>query len=128
MTNILEIYKCELCGNIIEIKHTGAGVLSCCGKEMVLQVENTTDATVEKHIPKIVKLSNGYEVQVGSTLHPMTEDHYIEWVELIVDGRIYTEFLNPGDVPKVNFKAYYGEKAEARAYCNLHGLWKNKMH
>ena len=124
MTKRLEVYKCEICGNIIEMMHGGAGALSCCGKEMVLQVENTRDAAVEKHLPKVTKLSDGYEVQIGSTLHPMTEDHYIEWIELIVDGCVSTKFLKPGDIPKITFKACYGEHAEARAYCNLHGHWK----
>jgi len=126
MTKKLEVFKCEICGNIVEVMHAGAGALVCCEKEMILQTENTKDAAVEKHIPVVTKLSDGYEVKVGSTLHPMTEAHYIEWIELILDGScVATQFLNPGDEPKVIFKSCYGEKVEARAYCNLHGHWKN---
>lgn len=125
MTKKLEIFKCEICGNIVEVMHAGAGALVCCGKEMVLQSENTKDAAVEKHIPVITKLSDGYEIKVGSTLHPMTEAHYIEWIELILDDCcVATQFLNPGDEPVATFKSCYGEKVEARAYCNLHGHWK----
>ncbi|WP_028856056.1 desulfoferrodoxin [Psychrilyobacter atlanticus] len=125
MAKLFEIYKCELCGNITKIYHEAGGTLSCCGAEMVLQVENTTDAAVEKHVPVITKIEGGFEVKVGETLHPMTEAHYIEWIELIVDDCwVTTAFLKPGDEPKVTFKACSGKKVEAKAYCNLHGYWK----
>ena len=128
MAKLFEIYKCEICGNITKIYHEADGVLSCCGKEMVLQVENTTDAAVEKHVPVITKVEDGFVVKVGETLHPMTEAHYIEWIELTVDNCwVTTAFLKPGDEPKVTFKACLGEKVEAKAYCNLHGYWKAKF-
>jgi superoxide reductase len=117
------IYKCEVCGNIVEVIHTGAGALVCCGKEMKLFNENTSDGAKEKHVPVIEKTSNGYKVIVGSVLHPMEEKHYIEWIELIADGVSYRKFLKPGDKPEAEF-CVKAEKVEAREYCNLHGLWK----
>ena len=128
MAKLFEIYKCKVCGNITKVYHEADGILSCCGKEMVQQIENTTDAAVEKHVPVITKIKDGFEVQVGETLHPMGEDHYIEWIELIVDDRwVTTAFLKPGDEPKVIFKGCLGDKVEAKAYCNLHGYWKVKF-
>lgn len=128
MAKLFEIYKCEVCGIITKVYHEADGTLNCCGKEMVQQVENTTDAAVEKHVPVITKIEDGFEVKVGETLHPMTEAHYIEWIELTVDDCwVTTAFLKPGDEPKVTFKACLGEKVEAKAYCNLHGYWKAKF-
>jgi superoxide reductase len=118
------IYKCEVCGNIVEVLHTGAGALICCEKEMKLFNENTSDGSKEKHVPVIEKTPNGYKVIVGSVLHPMEEKHYIEWIELIADGVSYRKFLKPGDKPEAEF-CVKAEKVEAREYCNLHGLWKN---
>jgi superoxide reductase len=117
------IYKCEVCGNIVEVLHTGAGALICCEQEMKLFNENTSDGAKEKHVPVIEKTSNGYKVIVGSVLHPMEEKHYIEWIELIADGVSYRKFLKPGDKPEAEF-CVKAEKVEAREYCNLHGLWK----
>lgn len=117
------IYKCEICGNIIEVLHTGAGALVCCGKEMKYFTENTVDASKEKHVPVIEKTENGYIVKVGSVEHPMEEKHYIEWIELIADGVSYRKFLKPGDKPQAEF-CVKATKVEAREYCNLHGLWK----
>ncbi len=122
-TGKLEVYKCEVCGNIVEVVHEGAGVLVCCGKPMVRLVENTTDAAVEKHIPVIEKSEDGYFVKVGTVEHPMEETHYIEWIELIADGRAYRAFLKPGDKPEAFFKVQ-AEEITVREYCNLHGLWK----
>ena len=124
MNKRLEIFKCEKCGNIVEFLHAGPGPITCCGVPMVLQSENTVDAAVEKHTPVVTKTDDGYEVVVGSTLHPMGEEHYIEWIELVVDGNSYTVFLKPGDEPKAVFKGYTGKEVYARAYCNLHGHWK----
>ena len=98
MAKCLEIYKCNLCGNIVESVHTGGGSLSCCGEEMVLLAENTVDAAKEKHVPVVEKVEGGYKVTVGSVAHPMEEKHYIEWIELIADGKAYRQFLNPGEV------------------------------
>lgn len=123
MTKQKGIYKCEVCGNIVEVLHTGAGALVCCGKEMRLFNENTSDGAKEKHVPVIEKTANGYIVKVGSVAHPMEEKHYIEWIELIADGISHRKFLKPWDKPEAEF-CVKAEKVEAREYCNLHGLWK----
>ena len=119
----LQVYKCGVCGNMVELIHVGGGTLVCCGQEMTLLRENTTDAATEKHVPVIEKLDDGYKVTVGSVAHPMVKEHYIEWIELVADGKAYRQFLNPGDEPSAVFHI---EAAEiyAREYCNLHGLWK----
>ncbi len=123
MTKLLEIYRCEVCGNIIEILHAGASALVCCGQPMTLLTENTTDAAQEKHVPVVEKKGDGFLVRVGSVDHPMEEKHYIEWIELVVDGNSYLTFLKPGDKPEAYF-AVSGSDVYAREYCNLHGLWK----
>ncbi|HDM78106.1 MAG TPA: desulfoferrodoxin [Deltaproteobacteria bacterium] len=123
MTEKLQVYKCEVCGNIVEVIHEGAGELVCCGQPMKLFVENTEDAAQEKHVPVIEKVDGGFKVTVGSVAHPMEEKHYIEWIEIVADGKAYRQFLNPGDAPEAVFKIE-AEKVTAREYCNLHGLWK----
>ncbi|MGD2010680.1 MAG: desulfoferrodoxin [Desulfobacterales bacterium] len=123
MAEQLQVYKCEACGNIVEVLHGGEGELVCCGKPMVLVTENTVDAAKEKHVPVIEKVEGGYKVKVGSVPHPMEEKHYIEWVELIADGKAYRQFLKPGQTPEAIFKID-AANVSAREYCNLHGLWK----
>ena len=123
MAEQLQVYKCEACGNIVEVLHGGEGELVCCGKPMVLLKENTVDAAKEKHVPAIEKVEGGYKVKVGSVAHPMEEKHYIEWVELIADGKAYRQFLKPGQTPEAIFKID-AANVSAREYCNLHGLWK----
>jgi superoxide reductase len=123
MTKRLQIYKCEVCGNIVEVLHEGAGELVCCGEPMKLLVENTVDASKEKHVPVIEKTVGGVKVKVGSVAHPMEEKHYIEWIEIIADGKAYRQFLKPGDAPEAVFEIK-ANKIEAREHCNLHGLWK----
>jgi superoxide reductase len=123
MAEQLQVYKCEACGNIVEVLHGGEGELVCCGKPMVLVTENTVDAAKEKHVPVIEKAEGGYKVKVGSVAHPMEEKHYIEWVELIADGKAYRQFLRPGQTPEAIFKID-AASVSAREYCNLHGLWK----
>ena len=118
-----EIYKCELCGNIVEVVNVGGGDLVCCGKEMVLMEEKTADSSTEKHVPLIEKIDGGYKVTVGSSLHPMTDEHWIQWIELLADGKVYKQFLNPGDQPVAEF-CIEADKVSAREYCNVHGLWK----
>ncbi len=120
---ILEVYKCGKCGNMVEVVHKGGGTLVCCGEEMKLLAENTTDAAKEKHVPVIEKKDGGVLVKVGSVAHPMEEKHYIEWIEVIVDGKSYRQFLKPGDKPEAFFSVT-GDNITAREYCNLHGLWK----
>jgi superoxide reductase len=122
-TKRLQVYKCEVCGNMVEVVHEGAGALVCCGKTMRLFEENTVDASKEKHVPVIEKIDGGYRVKVGSVPHPMEEKHYIEWIELVADGRAYREFLKPGQQPEAVFKID-ASQVSAREYCNLHGLWR----
>ncbi len=123
MTERLQVYKCELCGNMVEMVHAGAGELVCCGQPMKLMVENTVDAAKEKHVPVIEKVAGGYKVKVGSVAHPMEEKHHIEWVELVVGDKAYRQFLSPGQAPEAFF-CVEAEGVTAREYCNLHGLWK----
>lgn len=123
MAEKLQIYKCEACGNIVEVLHGGAGELVCCGEAMKLMTENTVDAAKEKHVPVVEKTDKGFLVKVGSVAHPMEEKHYIEWIELIADGVAYRKFLSPGETPEAFFCIDAG-KVAAREYCNLHGLWK----
>lgn len=126
MAKRLDVYKCEECGNIVEVLHGGEGTLVCCGADMNLLDEKSADSTVEKHVPMVEVIQGGYKVTVGSTIHPMTEAHYIEWIELITESETLITFLNPGDEPVAIFKT--DEKAiKAREYCNLHGLWKNEI-
>jgi superoxide reductase len=119
----LEIYKCEACGNIVEVLEGGAGELVCCGEPMKLMTENTVDAAKEKHVPVIEKVEGGIKVKVGDVPHPMEEKHYIQWIELIADGKSYRQFLKPGDTPEAVFNIS-ASQLTAREYCNLHGLWK----
>ena len=123
MPKQLEVYKCELCGNIVEVMHGGDGALVCCGAPMKLMVEGTTDAAKEKHVPVLEKTANGYKVKVGAVAHPMEEKHWIEWIELIADGKAYRPFLKPGEAPEALF-CIEAASVSAREYCNLHGLWK----
>lgn len=124
MAKQLEIYKCGLCGNLVEVLHGGDGELVCCGEPMKHLVESTADSSTEKHVPVIEKIDGGYKVVVGSTLHPMEEKHYIEWIELIADGKAYREFLSPGKAPEAVFMID-AESVTARENCNVHGLWKS---
>ncbi len=131
-TERLQVYKCEVCGNIVELLHEGVGELVCCDQPMVLQKEKTEDAATEKHVPFIEKAEGSYKVRVGqNAAHPMEEKHYIEWIELIVDGRAYRQFLKPGDAPEAFFcicdaSCRDTENVSAREYCNVHGLWKGE--
>jgi superoxide reductase len=124
MTKRLQIFKCEICGNIVDVLHSGVGELVCCGQPMVLQKEKTEDEGNEKHVPVIERTEKGIKVKVGTVNHPMEENHYIEWIEVISDGRAYRKFLNPGDSPETDF-AISHDKVEAREYCSIHGLWKS---
>jgi superoxide reductase len=123
MTEKRQIYKCDICGNIVEVLHNGAGELVCCGEPMRLVNENTVDAALEKHVPVIERSGDMITVKVGSVAHPMEEKHYIEWIELIADGRSYKKFLKPGEKPEATFMCK-AEKLSAKEYCNIHGLWK----
>ena len=123
MAERLEVYKCEACGNIVEVIHGGGGELVCCGDPMQLLVENTVDAAKEKHVPVIEKVEGGVKVKVGDVAHPMEDKHYIEWIEIIAGDKADRQFLNPGAAPEAIFKTE-AENITAREFCNLHGLWK----
>ena len=123
-TKRLEIYKCGICGNMVEVIHTGEGELVCCGQPMTLLKENSVDAAQEKHVPVVEKIDGGWKVTVGSVPHPMEEKHWIEWIELVADGKAYRQFLDPGEAPEATF-AVEASEVTAREHCNLHGLWKS---
>ena len=127
MPTQLEVYKCTHCGNIVEILIGGGADIVCCGDPMKLMVEGATDGALEKHVPVIEKVDGGYLVKVGSVAHPMEEKHFIEWIELLADGRSYTKFLKPGDAPEADFCIPVDKVVSAREYCNLHGLWVKEL-
>ena len=122
MIKFKQIYKCEICGNIVEVIHESAGNLICCGQPMTLQVENTVDAAKEKHVPVVEKVEGGVSIKVGAIEHPMLEKHYIEWIEVQTSNKIYRKYLNPGDEPEALFLVEE-EVLRVREYCNVHGLW-----
>ena len=126
MTKILQVYKCNVCGNIVEVLDYGDGDLTCCNQRMQLQQERTEDAATEKHVPFIEKVDGGAKVRVGqNAAHPMEDKHYIQWIELICDGEVCRKQLKPGDAPEATFACACGE-VTAREYCNIHGLWKGQ--
>ncbi len=125
MTKAKQVYRCAICGNIVEVVNPSGGTLSCCGQPMELLTENSTDAALEKHVPVIEKIDGGYRVKVGSVEHPMTEAHYIQWIELITDDKVMRKYLTPKDKPVAEFKTDATD-VYAREYCNLHGLWTSK--
>lgn len=122
---INEVYKCSVCGNLVEVVGVGGGTLVCCGKEMIVQTENTSDGALEKHVPVVEINNDKIRVRIGEVAHPMEDSHYIEWIEVISGGRSYKVFLNPGDLPEAEFcVADFNGDLIVREYCNLHGLWK----
>ena len=123
MTELNEVYKCNICGNIVEVLHTGAGELVCCGQPMELMKEKTEDVGQEKHVPIVEKIDNGFKVKEGSVNQPKEDAHYIEWIEIIADGEVFKKFLKVGEKPEVEFEIK-AENVVARSYCNVHGLWK----
>jgi len=125
MTKLREIYKCNVCGNVVEVLHAGVGELVCCDEPMEKMEEKTEDSTVEKHVPYVEKNSEGILVKVGQNQdHPMEEKHYIEWIQILADGASYRKFLKPGDKPEAMFEIK-ADNISAREYCNIHGLWKS---
>jgi len=124
MTGQKQVYRCNICGNIIEVLHAGKGELVCCGQPMELLQEKTADVGLEKHVPVIESTDSGIKVKVGDVPHPMEEKHYIEWVEIIADGESCRKFLKAGDKPEVEFEIK-PQKITAREYCSVHGLWKS---
>jgi len=124
MTIQKQVYRCNVCGNIVEVLHTGKGELVCCGQPMELLEEKTTDVGLEKHVPVIEATAKGVKVKVGDVPHPMEAKHYIEWIEVITDSDSCREFLKPGAKPETEFEIGR-QKVTAREYCNIHGLWKS---
>jgi len=124
MDTLKQIYKCTVCGHIVEVLHPGVGQLVCCGKPMESLKEKIQDIGLEKHVPIIEKTANRVRVKVGSIPHPMEEKHYIEWIEIIANGKYCRKFLKPGDKPEAEFEVQ-AENITAREYCNIHGLWKS---
>jgi superoxide reductase len=125
MTERNQVYRCAVCGNIVEVRHAGDGELVCCGQPMNLLVANTEDAATEKHVPVVERTEEGIVVRVGEVDHPMTEEHYIEWITMVTPNKTHTVYLNPGDEPKAIFDST-AEKITVYEYCNLHGLWKTE--
>lgn len=125
MAKFLEVYKCNICGNIVEVLHSGDAPLVCCDEKMALMTENTVDAAKEKHVPVIEIGNDSITVKVGSVAHPMEEKHYIEWIELLADGKVYRQHLKPGQDPEATFPVI-ARQVTAREYCNLHGQWAAK--
>jgi superoxide reductase len=128
MTEKKQIYRCNICGNIIEVLQIGTGELNCCNQAMKILKEKTGDIGPEKHIPIIEKTDAGVKIKVGKLPHPMKDEHCIEWVEIISDNRIYRNYLLPGDPPEVEFDVKIEDinQVRARQYCSIHGLWKSK--
>jgi len=124
MTAGLHVYKCNVCGNMVEVIHVGNGLLTCCGQAMQLCTENTTDASREKHVPVVERVNGAVKVKVGSAPHPMQTAHYIEWIELVAGETTCRRFLKPDEAPEAIFETS-ADRLTVRAYCNLHGLWRN---
>lgn len=124
MVEKLQVYKCEVCGNIVEILYAGGGKLVCCDKEMKLFEEKTHDQGNEKHVPVVESTDSDVKVKVGSIAHPMEQDHFIQWIEVMTKEKAYREFLNPGDLPEAEFCVKQDDIIKVRELCNLHGLWK----
>jgi superoxide reductase len=125
MTKKLQVYKCEVCGNIVEVLHEGAGELVCCNQPMKLMPEQTEEQGMEKHVPVVEKTDTGIKVKVGSVPHPMEEKHFIEWVAIHTDKGIFRIFLKAGEKPEADFEISE-DVQKSREYCNIHGLWSTK--
>ena len=123
MTEILQVYKCDICGNIVEVLHDGVGQLICCGEPMKLLAKKSKDIGLEKHVPVVEKAGNKVRVKVGSMPHPMEQNHFIEWIEITGEGESCRKFLKPGSKPEAEFITT-AERVKAREYCSVHGLWK----
>lgn len=125
MTKVRDLYKCKVCGNVVEVVHHGAPALVCCGQPMEKMDANTVDASQEKHVPVVSPKENGVLVQVGSVPHPMEEKHYIAFIEVLTKTQVLRAELAPGEAPEALFSVSPEDIVEVREYCNIHGLWKN---
>lgn len=126
MSELNKLYKCEICGIMVQVVKDGDGRLFCCGKPMVEQIENTEEASTEKHIPVIEKADGGVLVKIGSIEHPMIEEHHIELIELYDGDKVYRKYLKANEKPEAFFEVEYKEGLIAKEYCNIHGYWTNK--
>ncbi|MBN2434444.1 MAG: desulfoferrodoxin [Spirochaetes bacterium] len=126
MMKRLYVYKCNVCGNVVEIMSVGGGTLSCCGEDMQYMEEKSADSSTEKHVPIIEPIDEGVRVTVGSTEHPMTDEHYIQWIEVINGDWVNRKYLAPGQKPQAEFYVPFSDTLVAREFCNVHGHWKNK--
>ncbi len=128
MAEKLNLYKCDICGNIVEVVIDGAGSLVCCGEDMKLLNANTEDGATEKHVPVVEHLNTSHVIKVGSLPHPMEKEHYIQFIEVISNDRRYVKrkYLYPGEEPEMIIKCLEQDDFEAREYCNIHGLYSNK--
>lgn len=124
MTEKKQIYRCNVCGNIVEVVHEGIGELVCCGEPMELLEPSKEDKGHEKHVPVIEKTSKGVKVKVGSNPHPMEKEHYIEWIQIMMEEGTCRKHLKPGQEPEAEFQVDKEDIKTAREYCNVHGLWK----
>ncbi|WP_432766931.1 desulfoferrodoxin [Thermoclostridium caenicola] len=122
MMSDVTFYRCEKCGNFVALLKEGGGTLVCCDQEMTRLEANTTDASKEKHVPAITRENGKIKVAVGSTLHPMVPEHYIEWIALVSGNRVEFRYLKPGEEPIAEFEG--AESGTVYEYCNIHGLWK----
>lgn len=121
---VREVFKCDICGNVVELLQAGAPALVCCGEDMEKLEAQTEDSSVEKHVPVVKENETGIEVVVGSTLHPMGDDHSIRFIEVLTEDKVLRAELKSGEEPKAAFKVDKSEVIEVREFCNLHGLWK----
>ncbi len=124
MTERLQIFKCKVCGNIVEVLHAGQGELVCCGQPMKLMQAQTEEQGKEKHVPVIERIDKTVKVKVGSIPHPMEEKHYIEWIAVHTDKGVYRKFLKPEEKPEAEFEVE--NVIGTREYCNIHLLWSTK--
>jgi len=126
MTQLRELYRCEVCGNIVEVVNEGATALVCCGEPMIKLEAKTEDQGREKHVPVVEETDSGIKVKVGSIEHPMEDKHYIKFIEILLKDRIIRKELKPGQAPEVKYCATKSDVIEVREFCSIHGLWKNK--
>jgi len=126
MTQLRELYRCEVCGNIVEVVNEGATALVCCGEPMIKLEAKTEDQGQEKHVPVVEETNSSIKVKVGSIEHPMEDKHYIKFIEILLKDRIIRKELKPGQAPEVKYCATKLDVIEVREFCSIHGLWKNK--
>ena len=126
MTQLRELYRCEVCGNVVEVAHEGAPALVCCGKPMIKLEARTEDQGQEKHVPVVEETNSGIKVKVGSIKHPMEDKHYIKFIEILLNDKIIRKELKPGKAPEAKYCVSKLDVIEVREFCTVHGLWKNK--